>query len=163
MTRLFALAALTTTLLACSPADSFNSFGVDIDDGYYQDTNVTGRMQGTMPEVGTFENEDGYGNAWNSDDWLDMQLHVKGDFGWAMVGVSAMLDDNGDIVDGSDSVIGCTGPQDGWADFDEQATDSVVTIDIIEIDGEPVQEIEITAEFDQAGTVVAVAHVPVGE
>ncbi len=167
MTRLFALAALTTTLLACSPGDRFFD-DVAWEDGagwnFEENSNVTGRMVGEMPEVGAFENNDGYGSAYISPDWMDVQLHTKGDYGWAMVGISAMVDTaSGEIIEDGSSVIGCSGPEEGWADFDEPATNAEITVDIIEIDGVEFQEIEVVAEFNRAGTVIGVAQVPVGE
>lgn len=169
--RLLALAGATATLFGCSSLpdlqDSFMGFDMDrgVDMGVYgQEANVQGRLAGTMPEVGTFEEEAGTGYAYRDDYWMNLELHANGDYGWAMVQVYAQIDENGDVVVEPESVIGCTGPEEYWADFDEPATDAQITIDTVMVDGELVEVIEIEAEWEDGNTIVAVAELPpVGE
>lgn len=165
MTRLFALAALTSTLLACSTIERFD----DLDDNWFSDGSymqneaVQGRMAGDMPNVGTFEEDDARGTSWSTNDWADLQLNADGDYGWAMVGLSGAIDPGTGQIDTDDAwVIGCSGPESGNAVFDEPASLADVHVEIVDIDGEEWQQIEITAEFEEA-TVTAVAQVPLGQ
>jgi hypothetical protein len=165
MIRLFALAAATSTLLACAPLDGF-----DMDDGWWdadyamQNTAIQGRMAGDMPHVGTFEEAGATGTNWSSGDWVDLQLNANGDYGWAMVGLSGAVDPVTGEIDTNDAwVIGCSGPDSGIADFDEPASASNVQIDIIDVDGVEMQRVEVLADFEGGNTVLAIAEVPLGE
>ncbi|MCO4745106.1 MAG: hypothetical protein KC912_09975 [Proteobacteria bacterium] len=123
---------------------------------YYGENNVQGRMAGAMPEVGDFDDQTKYGSMYAGGGWMDINMHAVGDYGWAMVMVSGELDENGELTDGGYyDVIGCSGPEEGYAEFDEPATDSEVVIDRVEVDGEEMFEIEVTATFADFGTVVA--------
>lgn len=167
--RLAALSLITATLAACS----FTEPGMFLEDdvwfedgdwdyGYDRGT-VTGRMAGEMPEVGDFESNEVFGSNYSSSDWLSMDMHAVGDHGWAMLIVSAQIDENGEVRVEEGSVVGCSGPDEGIADFDEPATDMDIDVDTITIDGEDIMQVEVIAEFDSTGVVTAVAQVPVQE
>ena len=93
---------------------------------------ISGRIVSEdMPHVGTFEDNTRQGWFYNYDGWVDLSMDSYGDYGWAMLMVS------GDPESGDIDVIGCTGPDDGYAEFDEPAEDSEVEFHETDVHGEP--------------------------
>ncbi|MCB9672642.1 MAG: hypothetical protein H6736_18100 [Alphaproteobacteria bacterium] len=153
--RTLALLTVATLAAACSSNDTL--LGVP-----NMDEDVQGRMvTDRMPEVGSFDDRAERGYLWKTSDWFDMSLHAVGPYGWAMVGVFAMVDESGEVVVEDGSVIGCTGPEDGWADFDEPAQSAEVRVDRMFVDGQELVRITVDAIFDGRGTVHAVAEAPI--
>lgn len=160
MIRLLATTSLAALLFACNADDPAI---LPVDGPSIQDGTVQGRMQGDMPLVGDFEEQASTGYGYKSDDWLELTLHSNGDYGWAMIGVWASVDaQTGEVVVEPGSVIGCTGPDEGYAEFDEPAEDVHIDVDPVVIDGEEFVEVDVEATFADGSVVTAVAVVPVG-
>ncbi|MCO4746370.1 MAG: hypothetical protein KC912_16355 [Proteobacteria bacterium] len=142
-TRLAILFALTT--VACGgEADLFTPM--------QGDSTVQARISGDLPHTGAFDDDSR--NSWFSsfeDGWVDLGVDAYGDYGWAMLMVSG---DDGDY-----EVIGCSGKEDGDAEFDEPAEDAEVEFEEVEVDGEEALEIRVTATFENGSTASAVGHV----
>jgi hypothetical protein len=150
---------LTLSIVVLASACNAQEFAFGDTDFYSDyDSALQGRMNGDMPEVGDFSSEVSRGYVNTYGDMIDLELNTNGDFGWAMVYGSAMLDEDGNAE--MADVIGCSGPSDLQAEFDEPANEAEITIDEITVDGEPYLEVEVVAEFDAAGTVIGVATVP---
>lgn len=163
--RLFALAGLTASLFGCAAIDFENRFAQDDmawDSNYGMQTgDVQGRMAGDMPEVGAFEEEATTGYGYRDGYFMNLEVHATGDYGWAMVALYGEVDENGDVIIEPESIIGCTGPEQGWADFDEPAARAEVEIDTaIDENGDEIEIIEIEAEWEGGHTIVAVAELP---
>ncbi|MCB9673215.1 MAG: hypothetical protein H6734_27375 [Alphaproteobacteria bacterium] len=168
VTRLFAAATAVVALVGCTTAETFErDVRVDPDMGwdepYMQQSNLSGRIVGDMPEVGAFSDDGGYGYAYQDAYYFQMDLHVKGDYGWAMVGVYAMIDDNGEVVMEDGNVIGCTGPGEYEANFDEPAEQADVQIETFELDGVEMQRVTVDATWRGGATASAVAEFPAGQ
>lgn len=151
MTRVLLLASALALATGCSTSTFDSPWG--------QSSDVQGRMSGQeMPEVGTFESEVTHGYIDSYGDWTSFQLDATGEHGWVMVFADIDTTESNVIEDAP--IVGCTGPQEGWADFDEPAIHSTITVQELEIDGELVTHLQIEAEFEGAGTVTAVATAP---
>ncbi len=159
--RLFALASLAAALVGCTIRTDEMLWGDTSFDGapYMQEGNVTGRLAGDMPQVGTFDEPNGYGFYFKDAGFFQFELNAEGDYGWAMVAVYGMVDEDGEVILDETSVIGCTGPDTWVADFDEPATDAEIVLETVEIDGITVDRITIDAEWDN-GLATAVAEIP---
>lgn len=140
-----------------------NAEGPGFDSYFGGEDNMSARMTGEMPEVGTFDDDSKHGYLHTDGQYLDLQVHAVGDYGWAMLMVFAELDEDGEVIEGTDEVIGCSGPEENQADFDEPASDSDMDIEKIEVDGEEMYEITINATFDDQGTVLATGQATAGQ
>lgn len=95
-----------------------------------------GTMAGDMPAIDAFEDRMSINDASIGGTFLDVDLHVEGDYGWGMVAGDVDLMDHVDIIDGNPTIaygdeivirgtdlwdwVGCAGPESGYADFDEE-------------------------------------------
>lgn len=158
MFRNLAALAVLSLAAACTPGDTFDFDG---DVWQQRDSNIQGRMQGDLPEVGSFDKDVSYGYINDMDGWVDVELNTVGEFGWAMVYAGVMIDENGEAT--VDYAVGCTGPDEGFAEYDEPATEAEVEVELVEIDGEEMISVTIEAEFEGAGDVIGVATAPAGE
>lgn len=141
------------------------------EDGEYAELSIDGTMKGKLPRVGEFDRE-GYGTV-SRDSWtwdgqttesLFVEMNTLTDDGWAMVGVSLSLDPETGIATYSlDNVIGCSGPEEDDARFDEAPDEGELTVDEIEIDGEKFVQFELTGEFRGENEVIGVAVVPAAD
>lgn len=125
--------------------------------GYYEgEGSITdGRIAADqMPHVGTFEDTSRQGWFYKYDNWVDLSLDSYGDYGWAMLIVSGE-----GTEDGYHDVIGCTGDEDGYAEYDEPAEESEVTFSDIMIDGEYFTQVRITATFADGSTADAMGQI----
>jgi hypothetical protein len=131
----------------CTSPNLFEGPNMD----FYGDSSmgtVEARVQATdMPHVGTFGDDSRHG--WYSEygDWMDFGVDAYGDYGWAMLLVS------GDKESGWVDVIGCSGEEDGYADFDEPAVDSELELSPrTDEDGEEVIDFTVFATFADGST-----------
>ncbi|MFT6143101.1 MAG: hypothetical protein ACJAZO_001900 [Myxococcota bacterium] len=92
-------------------------------------------MAGDMPVIDAFEDTMSVNDASMWGNWLDLDLHVEGDYGWGMVSGDVDLWDYVDTSTGDPTIqygdpivlddddlwdwVGCAGPESGYADFDE--------------------------------------------
>lgn len=95
-----------------------------------------GSMAGDMPAVDAFDDRMSVNDAQMWGDWLDLDLHVEGEYGWAMIAGDVDLMDYVDSTSGTPTIhygdeivlddgdlwdwVGCAGPESGYADFDEE-------------------------------------------
>ncbi len=95
-----------------------------------------GGMAGDLPAIEAFEDTLSINDANMWGNWLDLDLHVEGDYGWGMVSGDVDLWDYVDTSTGSPTIqygdeivlddgdlwdwVGCAGPESGYADFDEE-------------------------------------------
>ena len=109
---------------------------------------VEARIQATdMPHVGTFGDDSRHGWYYEYEDWVDLGVDAYGDYGWAMLLVS------GDLEAGWVDVVGCSGEDDGYADFDEPAVDSELDVSPrTDEDGEDVVDFTVFATFADGST-----------
>jgi hypothetical protein len=123
---------------------------------------LQGRLSGQLPEVGDFAADTAYGYGSATDDFLDVSLNADGDFGWAMIGLYAPRDADGQVVLDDGMVIGCSGPGTGQALFDEPAEDAQVVVESVVVDGQDFVSVEVLATFGGGQEVEGRALVPVG-
>lgn len=155
MSRWLSLSALLLST-ACNPTaepvwDGFY--------GYEGEGSVQARMRTEdMPHVGSFADDSRQGWYYEYGDWVDLGMEAYGDYGWAMLLVS------GDSESGYIDVIGCTGKDDGYAEFDEPAIESEMekTPRTTE-DGEEVIDLAITATFADGSRAFAQGTIIPGE
>ncbi len=95
-----------------------------------------GGMAGDLPAIDAFEDTMSVNDASIWGNWLDLDLHVEGDYGWGMVSGGVDLYDYVDTSTGIPTIeygdrivldnddlwdwVGCAGPESGYADFDEE-------------------------------------------
>jgi len=112
--------------------------GIESDLAQLDDVNVApGTMVGDMPAVEAFDDALTVNDAQIWGTWMDVDLHVEGDYGWAMVAGDVDLWEHVDMTTGLPTIeygtemvldgwdwVGCAGPESYDADFDE-APDAV--------------------------------------
>ncbi|TNE86528.1 MAG: hypothetical protein EP330_22580 [Deltaproteobacteria bacterium] len=156
MTRLLPLFALALAT-ACNPSDPWVEDGVY---GYEGEGTVQARIQSSgMPHVGDFTDDSRNGWYYDYDGWMDVGMDAYGQYGWAMLLVSGSAEDGGYV-----DVIGCTGKDDGYAEFDEPAVESEVekTPRTTE-EGEEVFDLTIHAVFADGSEAFATGTIIPGE
>ncbi|MCB9676426.1 MAG: hypothetical protein H6737_14990 [Alphaproteobacteria bacterium] len=139
---------------------------LDRDPVYYDDfaeSNAEGTMRGDIPEGGTFDRQLTRATIWNYDQGLDFDLHTTAET-WVMLtgGFSADLEDGETVVLGPDEhwIIGCSGPSEYDAMYDQPAEEVEITRELVEIEGETMIQLTIEASFGPDGTVTAVVVQP---
>lgn len=142
--RFFAALVLVSAVAGCD--GDGNTLPLD------SNGDISARMVGDMPEVSAFDDNTKTGSFYAYDNYVSLDMHVLGEFGWAMLMVSGELD--GDRLMNAE-VIGCSGPEEYNAVFDDTATDSDVLLERTEVDGEDVFEITIDATFEGSDAVFA--------
>lgn len=147
--------------------DDYDDYGY-VDTGWaadgYRSEQVTGTMRGSLPAPGAFDAEIAHGTIGRSSWGTDLDLHML-DGRWAMIGggFDVQLQDGETVVLGPDEhwVIGCGGPAEYDFEFDQSADTVTVTQHDIEVDGQAMIELTITATWAEGGEVTAVAVSPV--
>lgn len=148
-------AALTVGCASIEPGEP------DILPVFPGNTEIQGRMVGDLPIVGDFDADDAYGHGYASEDFVDVTINADGDFGWAMLGLYTSVDANGDARLDDGMVIGCSGPDTLYAEFDEPADEAIIDIEPIVIEGEDFLDIQVVASFSGGQEVTGTAVVPV--
>jgi hypothetical protein len=156
---------LVPLFVACS--DSTDAiWGGDYD--WNSNDLLSGRLAGDLDSVRDFDDDLAHGYSNVGPDYAHVEMHVLGDFGWAMLGVDVwgptpMADgtyeaDANTRGDEGASVIGCSGPGEYEAAFDAPADDAVIEISTDPETGDVV--VEVTADFGREGTVSGTAVLP---
>lgn len=118
-------------------------------------------LKGDLPTKGAFEQADGYGSLYldeyEGERYLNLNINVEGDGGWAMVGVNLQIDDDGTAIYRNTDVIGC---DDG---FDSPAERAEITVEPIVVDGEDFVALTIQGDFPGNTNAVGVVLLPAGE
>ncbi|MCA9570763.1 MAG: hypothetical protein KC656_23140 [Myxococcales bacterium] len=118
-------------------------------------------LAGDLPEKGRFDQDDGYGtvyvDSWDGGTSFGLSINVEGDGGWAMVGVDLVVDEDGVGTYWSDSIIGCD------ERFDEGAQEASVTMEPVEIEGQPFVEVTVSGDFSGNHDAVGVVLLPAAE
>lgn len=181
--RIFAAASAILVLAACNP---FNPDSVDgevhtitlpamdlgeaartddsVEFGYDEFDLDAASMVGQLPHIGRFDDADGYGTVsidrWGEDTTVNFTLNTLDDNGWGMLGANLQVDtETGEASYSAYDLIGCSGDSEFDADFDEAPTDAEITAEVIDVDGVPMVEIQITGEFE-GQPVTGIAVVP---
>ncbi|MCP4225321.1 MAG: hypothetical protein GY773_18440, partial [Actinomycetia bacterium] len=122
----------------------------------FGESNATGRMAGDMATVRGFDDDLTYAWVDAEDGWTFIEMHVAGEYGWAMImldlnetlGQGALAPgrishvtgweyysgeqppEGGEETDGEveGGVIGCSGPEMGDAEYDEESEDATVEV-----------------------------------
>ncbi|MCA9299144.1 MAG: hypothetical protein H6737_21300 [Alphaproteobacteria bacterium] len=155
MTRTLALSSTLLLLAACGGRDPI------MVDGFAGDSNVQGRMAGAMPVTGDFDHDLRSGYVWKGPGYVEVDLHVLGSEGWVMLGGGfdpAVMSDDGETVtlDPDEHwIFGCSGPDEWNAEYDQPAEEVQVSKEIIDIDGQEMLQVVITAEFSDDNVVSA--------
>lgn len=159
MNRLLAALPLLA-LAACippSPADLLGLDGDFFDDDYALESNARGSMRGELPIVGEFDDDDAdyaYVDTWQGHTYLE--LHTNNERGWGMVAVNldeSELETGVPTVVNPDDAVGCAGPAEYYADYDEAPEQVVVERDYIEIDGDQEVIYTVRAVFGDGDVV----------
>jgi len=159
---LLSLSTGCTPLVVAAILIDGNSTDPVMVDGW--ESNTTGVMRGVMPEAGQFDRELKSASVWRWEDSVDFDFQSE-DGTWAMLGggyETQGLEPGESIVLEPDQhwVFGCSGPQEYNAVFDQTADEVEISKELVEIDGQMVVEIRITASFGEAGEVTAVVVEP---
>ncbi len=172
MFRILTAAALASLVTGCTPLENLLEGQNDIaiawaDTGYAYESNATGTMRGEMPDNGNFDRSLSHASIYRFDDAIEFDLHSL-DGSWAMVGggFSLRAPEEGQtvVLDPADHwIIGCSGPSEYDAAFDESAETVEVQVDRVEVDGQAMVEFTITASFGSAGEVTTVVVQPAPE
>lgn len=162
MNRLLVLSL--AAMAACVPPSPADLLGLDDDffsDDWQMESNARGSMRGELPIVGSFDDADAdyaYVDTWGEDTYLE--LHTNTEDGWGMVALNVEDDalENGvETPVDPELAVGCAGPSEYYADYDEPPEEVVVTRDVIEIDGS--QEVVYTLRAQFAGGEVVEGEV----
>jgi hypothetical protein len=124
-------------------------------------------MRGKLPRIGTFDDADGYGTAtvdkWDGNQWVNLTLNTLDGSGWGMIGASLDIDPaTGEATYTAADLIGCAGPEEFDAAFDEPPSTGEVEATLVQVDGEDMVQIVVTGEF-QGETVEGVALLPAAD
>lgn len=122
-----------------------------------------GSMAGDMPAIEPFEDNMTVNDATMWGNWLDLDLHVEGDYGWGMIAGDIDLWEYVDTTSGSPTIaygdeivlddgdlwgwIGCAGPESGYADFDEEPQAVRITFEDPKALGLVPEDAEIGSDF----------------
>lgn len=180
MQKLIVLAATAFLATACTPSGAYSSrtlempASIDLSqarvdsygDGSWTELELAGSMDGRLPRVGDFSSAEGYGrltvDRWDGASYSYVEMNVLTEDGWAMVGINLDQEPGTDLYTWSvGSTVGCAGPSEGDAAFDEMPDDADLTAELVEVDGETY--IELTFEGDFRGNdnvVTGVALIP---
>lgn len=159
MTRLLALSLAALVALSGCASNDF----MDQDfDAYFDDfavpevSNAQGRLAGELPYIGSFAEDEAQITVMETYGFQTyLELHRITDEGWGMIGVNVYDDELTDGVpfDISYQGQGCSGPELGVADFDEQATSLEVVRTTIAVPGGSVHRYTLRGEFANGGEV----------
>ncbi|MCB9671038.1 MAG: hypothetical protein H6736_10810 [Alphaproteobacteria bacterium] len=179
--RTLALTSVLVLAAACnSQSGNYNDRSIDLpaidwsnarmtpyegSEGAYGDMDLTrASMQGQLPHAGSFDDVGGYGSmsldTWEGMSWIYLDMNTLSTDGWGMVGVNLTVEDDGSATWGTGSTVGCSGPSEGEAFFDEQPDDAELTAEVVTIDGQDFVEITFEGDFRGDNDVVGVALVP---
>ncbi|MEZ4316426.1 MAG: hypothetical protein R3F61_02930 [Myxococcota bacterium] len=132
----------------------------DWDDEASEQWVASGQMRGQTPPTGAFDRDITSGTITRSTGWTDFEVNATGG-DWAMLAggfeTDRLVDGRTITLDPSEHwIYGCSGPSEWNAEFDEPADTVQVRRDRIEIAGEPLIELTITATFGPGSEIVTV-------
>ncbi|MCB9692291.1 MAG: hypothetical protein H6736_10800 [Alphaproteobacteria bacterium] len=175
------LASLLVLATACSGGQEYEMRTIDMpavdwsaadvepyEGGGYATLELDGSMDGRLPGAGAFENADGYGEAtydsWGDNGWMRVEMNTLTDDGWAMVAVDLNVDEStGEATWDTYSVVGCSGPEEDWADFDEAPEQAELTAEVVTIDGQDFVELKLEGDFRGDNNAVGIALLPAAQ
>lgn len=122
-------------------------------------------LLGDLPVVGAFAEPEGYGairrNRWYGDqEVVTLEMNALGPNGWAMVQLRMPVVEGDTVEFAWWNGLGCSGPEEGRADFDSEPDWVELSVEPFWIDGEELLEVEYSSGFSGDRTVVGVAVLP---
>lgn len=180
--RIFALSALFVAFgTGCTPVaavllgaelldgndDSWEDASWDSGDYYADAAPITGRMRGDLGAVDGIDGAFRDSSMWWYGDSASIDLHTL-DGDWAMLngGFDASSLSEGETVALEPEehwIIGCSGPEQWVADYDDSAEEVSVFTEIVEVDGVEMRYLEITAIFADGSEVSAQVTQPTAD